>query len=225
VTAIVAGVGSMPHPRTGSPTVPARRPVAVRPFTALVVATEPRVRDTLASRLRRMGATDVGEASTATEARDLARGARPRNLCLLDLELPDGRGLDLLADLRGGGWRRIVVLSPEGDPRRVRAAFAAGAQGLLLVAGPDPLDDPRFGVPEEVAVPASVRVRGVSELSAREIQVLDLVAAGRSNKEVGETLHLSALTVKSHLARIGRKLGTGDRAEMVALALRGGAIR
>jgi len=63
------------------------------------------------------------------------------------------------------------------------------------------------------------------ELSAREVEVLQLVADGQSNKEIGEELSLSALTVKSHLSRIGRKLGTGDRAQMVALAMRAGVIR
>jgi DNA-binding NarL/FixJ family response regulator len=62
------------------------------------------------------------------------------------------------------------------------------------------------------------------ELSAREIEVLRLVADGRSNKAIGQTMGLSALTVKSHLARIARKLGTGDRAGMVAVAMRGGII-
>ena len=57
-----------------------------------------------------------------------------------------------------------------------------------------------------------------------EIEVVRLVADGRSNKWIGEQLSLSALTVKSHLARIGRKLGTGDRAHMVALAMRAGVI-
>ena len=66
---------------------------------------------------------------------------------------------------------------------------------------------------------------GVSELSGREIEVLRLVSDGQSNKQIGEQLGLSALTVKSHLARIARKLGTGDRAEMVAMAMRGGVIR
>ncbi len=66
---------------------------------------------------------------------------------------------------------------------------------------------------------------GVSELSGREIEVLRLVADGQSNKQIGEQLGLSALTVKSHLARIARKLGTGDRAEMVAMAMRAGVIR
>ena len=72
--------------------------------------------------------------------------------------------------------------------------------------------------------PTGERGDGVDSLSAREIQVLQLVADGKSNKDIGEDLGLSALTVKSHLARIARKLGTGDRAEMVATALRSGAI-
>ena len=61
-------------------------------------------------------------------------------------------------------------------------------------------------------------------LSGREIEVLQLVGNGRSNKEIGVSLGLSALTVKSHLARVARKLGTGDRAEMVMLTLRAGVI-
>jgi DNA-binding NarL/FixJ family response regulator len=66
---------------------------------------------------------------------------------------------------------------------------------------------------------------GVNEMSGREVEVIRLVADGQSNKQIGEALSLSALTVKSHLARIARKLGTGDRAEMVALAMRAGVIR
>ena len=76
---------------------------------------------------------------------------------------------------------------------------------------------------------AGARVAGTDntprELSAREIEVLQLVADGQSNKEIGEALNLSALTVKSHLSRIGRKVATGDRAQMVALAIRAGVIR
>jgi DNA-binding CsgD family transcriptional regulator len=72
--------------------------------------------------------------------------------------------------------------------------------------------------------PGDARGEGVDSLSAREIQVLQLVADGKSNKDIGEALGLSALTVKSHLARIARKLGTGDRAEMVVTAMRAGAV-
>jgi DNA-binding CsgD family transcriptional regulator len=72
--------------------------------------------------------------------------------------------------------------------------------------------------------PRAARLVGADGLSGREVEVLQLVSAGRSNKEIGEALGLSALTVKSHLARIARKLGTGDRAEMVVVAMRAGVV-
>ena len=87
------------------------------------------------------------------------------------------------------------------------AARSAGSPGIVRPAGRGSM------------------TAGVDGLSAREIEVLGLVACGRSNRDIGAELHLSALTVKSHLARIARKLGTGDRAEMVAVALRAGVIK
>lgn len=62
------------------------------------------------------------------------------------------------------------------------------------------------------------------KLSDRELEVLRMVADGQTNRRVGERLGLSALTVKSHLARIARKLGSGDRAQLVATAIRSGYI-
>ena len=77
--------------------------------------------------------------------------------------------------------------------------------------------------------PTGTRLRGLlpggpDGLSAREVEVLQLVSDGNSNRDIGEALGLSALTVKSHLARIARKLGTGDRAEMVAVSMRAGLV-
>ena len=104
----------------------------------------------------------------------------------------------------------------------MRAALAAGVRGFVVSHAAGALG----------RVPGIVRqagrgsmTAGVDGLSAREIEVLQLVAGGRSNRDIGAELHLSALTVKSHLARIARKLGTGDRAEMVAVALRAGVIQ
>ena len=186
-----------------------------------------------------MGAREVVEAATIGEARARANVSGPRELCVLDLGLPDGSGLDLLADLRSAGWQRLVVLSAADDPYSVRAAFVAGAQGYLLKSASPVvvadgvrrvLDGGVYADPSVASLLAAglrggPQQDGVSELSGREVEVLRLVADGRSNKEIGETLGLSALTVKSHLARIARKLGTGDRAEMVALAMRAGVIR
>ena len=208
-------------------------------FTAMVVDDHPLVRESMAGRLRSMGAKEVVEAATAGEARARAHQSGPRELCVLDLGLPDGTGLDLLADLRAAGWPRLVVLSAADDAYSVRAAFVAGAQGYLLKSA-SPLvvvdgvkrvlaggvyADPSVASMLAAGLRGGPADSGVSELSGREIEVLRLVADGQSNKQIGDELTLSALTVKSHLARIARKLGTGDRAEMVAMAMRAGVIR
>lgn len=208
-------------------------------FTAMVVDDHPLVRESMVSRLRAMGARDVAEAASIAEARARARASGPRDLCVLDLGLPDGSGLDLLADLRSAGWARLVVLSAADDPYSVRAAFVAGAQGYLLKSASPivvadgvrrVLDGGVYADPSVASLlAAGLRAgpadSGVGELSGREVEVLRLVSDGQSNKQIGDLLGLSALTVKSHLARIARKLGTGDRAEMVALAMRAGVIR
>ncbi len=210
-----------------------------RAFSAMVVDDHPLVRESMATRLRTMGAREVVEAATAGEARARAHVSGPRELCVLDLGLPDGSGLDLLSDLRAAGWQRLVVLSAADDPYSVRAAFVAGAQGYLLksaspvvvVDGVRRVLDGGVYADPAVASLLAAGLRGgpadsgVADLSGREIEVLRLVSDGQSNKQIGEELGLSALTVKSHLARIARKLGTGDRAEMVAMAMRGGVIR
>jgi DNA-binding NarL/FixJ family response regulator len=214
-------------------------PPSGRPgFSAMVVDGHPLIRESLASRLGAMGATEVVEAGSLHEARARAHGV-PKDLCILDLGLPDGSGLDLLADLRAAGWSHLVVLSSADDPYTVRAAFVAGAQGYLLksasplavtdgvrrVLGGGVYADPSVAPLLAAGLRGGGATSRFRELSEREIGVLKAVADGRSNKEIGTALGLSALTVKSHLARISRKLGTGDRAEMVALAMRAGVIR
>lgn len=219
--------------------IPAQAGASPAGFTAMVVDDHPLVRESIVSRLVAMGAREVVEAASAAEARARAHASGPRDLCILDIGLPDGSGLDLLADLRAVGWARLVVLSAADDPYSVRAAFVAGAQGYLLKSASPlvvadgvrrVLDGGVYADPSVASLLAqglrgNQPTDGVSELSSREIEVLKLVSDGRSNKEVGEELGLSALTVKSHLARIARKLGTGDRAEMVAVAMRAGVIR
>ena len=127
-------------------------------------------------------------------------------------------------------------LVPSDDAHAVRTAFQAGAQAYLRnAAAPSVVTDGvrrvlEGGVYADPTVApllaSGTRVAGTDntprELSAREVEVLQLVADGQSNKEIGEALSLSALTVKSHLSRIGRKLGTADRAQVVAPARRPG---
>ncbi len=208
-------------------------------FTAMVVDDHPLVRESMVARLRAIGAGDIAEAASIAEARARARSG-PRDLAVLDLGLPDGSGVDLVRQLRSEGWARIVVLSAADDPYSVRAAFVAGAQGYLLktaspvvvtdgvrqVLGGGVYADPSVASLLAAGLRTGGQLEGgLADLSGREIEVVTLVSDGKSNKEIGDLLGLSALTVKSHLARIARKLGTGDRAEMVALAMRAGVIR
>jgi DNA-binding NarL/FixJ family response regulator len=189
----------------------ARLPQTRGRFTAAVVGPNPHLRETLARTLRALGAAEVEGMSHAAQARRLGRG-RPGSVVVVEAQLPDGSGIGLVQELRALGWTRSVVLSTNADPFAVRGAVAAGVRCYVVTSRAAAAQDPQARAT-------------LDQLSAREIEVLQLVADGRSNKDVGEALGLSALTVKSHLARIARKLGTGDRAEMVAMALRGELIR
>ena len=104
---------------------------------------------------------------------------------------------------------RVLVQCPAEQPELATAALAAGAAGVVITGSP--VDRPQ-------PTPADL------EMSLREREVLTLVAAGHSNSEVAQVLELSPLTVKTHLARIARKLSTGDRAVMALVALRHGLI-
>ncbi len=116
----------------------------------------------------------------------------------------------IIGILRVAGWGRILVMTRTADPGPVSDALGASVDGVLF-----------RGLP---SLPATAPPSAIRTLSRREIDVIALVADGRSNQRIGEQLNLSAATVKSHLARIGRKVGTGDRAHLVACALRGGVI-
>ncbi|WP_433893301.1 LuxR C-terminal-related transcriptional regulator [Streptomyces sp. CA-111067] len=209
--------------------------VAYRPSkpTAMVVVADPRVRSTVTRHLWALGVRDVIEASSIAEARP--RVGNPRDICVADVHLPDGSGLTLLAETRAAGWPNGLALSAADDIGAVRNALAGGVKGYVVTGtrnSPGSMAG-RPGLAPLGATAARMQRRppgasghpgGYRELSGREVEVLRLVAEGQSNKAIGVSMGLSALTVKSHLARIARKLGTGDRAGMVAVALRTGII-
>ncbi|MGH8895373.1 MAG: response regulator, partial [Actinomycetes bacterium] len=101
-------------------------------FTAMVVVASPFVRETLGRTLRSLGAAHVVEASTLSEARVRAQGTASRDLCVVEVGLPDGSGISLLRELRSLGWGRGVVLSNAEDPYTVRAALAGGVRAFLV---------------------------------------------------------------------------------------------
>ena len=115
----------------------------------------------------------------------------------------------MIKQLRQAGWDRVLLFGPAADITATVSAFHAGATGLLrwptLYAH---IDAPRW----------------VRDLSAREEKVLSLVAAGLSNRQIGDELKLSAAVIKRQVARIGRLVGSGNRCEMVTMALRAGVL-
>jgi DNA-binding NarL/FixJ family response regulator len=199
-------------------------PMGVRSprFSALVAVNDAALRQDVVRGLAALGASDILEAASVAEARARTRSGPVRDLLIVEIGLPDGSGVALLGELRALGWQRGIVLASDGDPFSVRAALAAGVRAFVVSQVPG-RSSMLAGTPR-----GNIRgnqTGGVDGLSGREIEVLALVASGRSNRDIGAELHLSALTVKSHLARIARKMGTGDRAEMVAVALRAGVIK
>ncbi|GIG29967.1 helix-turn-helix transcriptional regulator [Cellulomonas marina] len=145
------------------------------------------------------------------------RAAQPgHQLCLVVPEVADGDAVPLVQTLQRRGAHRVLVLARQAARRELSVLLSAGIRGAVVGTTSSTLTR---------ATTAPTSLRAAAELTSREVGVLELVAEGRSNKRIGEDLGLSALTVKSHLARISRKLGTGDRAELVAIAFRAGVLR
>ncbi|MFN8183636.1 MAG: helix-turn-helix transcriptional regulator [Candidatus Nanopelagicales bacterium] len=193
------------------PTGSRTEPVATRVSTVVVCADSARTQLLQADSVT-LGA-DVRSLSTAAQVREYADRHSAPEMCVIITPLPDGPVLPLMRMLRARGWHKIVVLSGHADARAVHAAALTGVRSVVV----------------QPTTPATARPMphrtGSLSLSERELEVLGMVADGQTNRVVGEKLGLSALTVKSHLARIARKLGSGDRAHMVATAIRNGYIR
>ncbi|MFI7540526.1 response regulator [Actinoplanes sp. NPDC049599] len=189
----------------------------------------------------------VGEASDGREAVALARTARA-DVVLMDIRMPRMDGLEATrrigADDNLAGVRVLVLTTFENDDNVV-LALQAGASGFLgksvapadllhairVVAGGDALLSPRatrglvsrfLSGPEPAADPVRPALTGLTE---REREILVLVAHGLSNDDIAERLHVSPLTVKTHVNRAMTKLAVRDRAQLVVLAYRTGLVR
>ncbi len=181
-------------------------------FAALTVGLDASRGAGLTPRLRSLGASAVHRAGTARGGQ-VPSPTGPHDLCVIEATGPQVR--EELRALRAIGWRRVIVVTTRSE--LVRQAISSGARSGVI----PPTRSANAGNPRPHSPSGD---EGVDAISAREVQVLQRVAEGHTNRQIGEDLCLSPLTVKSHLARIGRKLGTGDRAEMVAIGFRHGVV-
>jgi DNA-binding NarL/FixJ family response regulator len=189
----------------------------------------------------------VGEAADGAQAVALTEQHQP-DVVLMDIRMPVLDGIEATRRIGASGaaaGARVLILTTFDLDDYVYKALQAGASGFLLkdsapeqmlegirvLAGGEALLAPAITrrlirefaarpAPGDRPSPETLRV-----LSEREREVLAEVAAGRSNPEIGERLHISAATAKTHVGRLLMKLGARDRAQLVMIAYESGLVR
>jgi DNA-binding NarL/FixJ family response regulator len=206
----------------------------------LVADDHPLTRDGIKAALALDGELEVvGEASDGQEAVYLAEQVQP-DVVLMDVRMPVLGGIGATQKIsRTVPNARVVMLTVEETQARVGEAIQAGAAGYLL----KDIDARELARAVHLAAEGSAVIhpsltrqfieeirqltrgeQSVSSLSAREVEVLQMIAYGSSNREVAESLHISPQTVKTYLERIFTKLGVSDRTRAVAMALKHGIV-
>jgi DNA-binding NarL/FixJ family response regulator len=205
------------------------------PIRLLVVDDHPVVRDGLTGMFARdPGFEVVGEAAEGAEAIRIAQALMP-DVILMDLRMPGMDGVTAISELaRLGVAARVLVLTTYDTDSHVLPAIEAGATGYLLKDVPrdELLRAVRAAAAGHAALAPSVAARLMSRvrtpaaapLSQRELEVLQLVAGGSTNREAAARLFITEATVKTHLINTYAKLGVGDRAAAVAEAYNRGLL-
>ncbi|MEU1941161.1 response regulator transcription factor [Streptomyces sp. NPDC020125] len=184
----------------------------------------------------------IGEAADGAECVELARRLRP-DVCLVDIRMPRLDGLEVTRALAGPGVTdplRVVVVTTFDQDDYAYTALRNGACGFLLKDAASNLliEAVRSAARGDALVSPAVTVRllkhlagqqpapaAPSPLSERELDVVRLLAVGRTNQEICDGLYLSLGTVKTHLANIKDKLGVRNRVEIAAWAWDTGTVR
>ncbi|HEX2047283.1 MAG TPA: response regulator transcription factor [Acidimicrobiales bacterium] len=206
------------------------------PVRVVLVDDHPVVRDGLRGMLAGdEDLTVVGEAGNGEEAVALVARLEPE-VVLMDLRMPGCDGVEATARITSAHpGVRVLVLTTYDSEADVLRAVEAGASGYLLKDSSSA--ELRRAVRataagQTVLAPAVAahlvrqsRTPPVDALTARELEVLELVARGATNRDVGRALHVSEATVKSHLLHAFTKLGVNDRTAAVTTALERGLIR
>jgi two-component system, NarL family, response regulator len=202
-------------------------------ITVMIVDDHPVVREGLAAIFKsQKDIKVVAEASNGEEACELYDQLLP-DVVLLDLRMPKKDGLQVITELAGrrGPKARIIVMTTYESEEDIRRTLKAGAKGYLAkgTAPQEIRDAVRKVAGGDSLLPASIASKLAEsmthpELSERELQVLQYMAKGRSNKEIGQILYISENTVKAHVKSILAKLDAMGRTEAIAIATKRGLI-
>lgn len=175
----------------------------------------------------------VGESATARQTLGRVAATRP-DVVVLDVRLPDGSGVDVCRAIRSAHPEiACLMLTAYDDDEASSAAVLAGAAGYVLkdIRGQNLVDGIRRVARGESLLPRAVSERVVStlapepshggpELTLRERQVLDLIGAGLTNRQIGERLELAEKTVKNYVSGLLAKLGMERRTQAAVYAVR-----
>jgi DNA-binding NarL/FixJ family response regulator len=201
-------------------------------ISVLSVDDHPLLREGIAALVNAEGDMElVAEATNGREAIEKFRLHRP-DITLMDLQMPVLNGIEAMIAIRSEFHNaRIIVLTTYTGDVQVLRALKAGARAYVLKGhlSRELLDTIRAvhagqkRVPPEIAAELAEHC-AEDDLSAREIDVLRLIASGNANKEIAAQLAIAEETVKSHVTNILAKLGANDRTHAVTLALKRGII-
>lgn len=177
--------------------------------------------------------TIAGQAENGRQAVEKFHELKP-DLVLMDLAMPEMDGVEAILEIRRGSPDAlIVVLTTYDGDEDVFRALESGAKGYLLkdcstedlVGAIRKIAAGGTHVSEHASAQLAGRAMAGAAVSPREVEVLRLIAAGKSNKEIASLLFISEGTVKTHVINIHNKLGVRDRTEAVVTAIRRGILR